>query len=329
TATRNLPAEFIQSIQVIDDYGDMANNTGIKDSEPEKILNIVLKEDKKRILFGQVTGGVGTSDRYIGSFGVNNFNDGQEFSILGSLNNTNTSLFSYGAPTGAGVRERGNADLTGMMDTEDGLNTTNSVGVSYSDDVSDKVSVYGKYTFTNRKNRTLGNSVETSNLGAFSIITQRDKEINTDNRNHLMAWDIETQLDDHNYLKISPNIAFSDVASRHVSNDTIRRGAGQTITNQDYLAEENLSTPNFEMNMQGKYTQRDKLEDINDVSRSINSLTGEPVRAQANDNLQQEVKSNNQNRVGRLKASYVEPIDDNSIVEISYEYNYTAIDSKR
>src|SRR5690606_28971370 len=85
----------------------------------------------------------------------------------------------------------------------------------------------------------------------------------------------------------------------------------------------------FVMNMQGKYTQRDKLEDINDVSRSINSLTGEPVRAQANDNLQQEVKSNNQNRVGRLKASYVEPIDDNSIVEISYEYNYTAIDSKR
>src|SRR5690606_23094756 len=66
TATRNLPAGFIQAIQVIDDYGDMANSTGIKDSEPEKILNIVLKEDKKRILFGQVTGGGGTSDRYIG-----------------------------------------------------------------------------------------------------------------------------------------------------------------------------------------------------------------------------------------------------------------------
>ena len=346
TATRNLPAEFIQSIQVIDDYGDMANTTGIKDSEPEKILNIVLKEDKKRILFGQVTGGVGTSDRYIGSFGVNNFNDGQEFSILGSLNNTNTSLFSYGAPTGAGVRERGNSDLTGMMDTEDGVNTTNSVGVSYSDDVSDKVSVYGKYTFTNRKNQTLGTSERTSNLGAFSIITQEDKEIYTDNRNHLMAWDIEAQLDDRNYLKISPNIAFSDVVSQHASNDTVRRGAGQTITHRDYLADENLSTPNFDMdvlysrgfrkpgrkfvvNMQGKYTQRNKLEDINDISRSINSLTGEPVRGEEDGSLMQEVRSNNENQIGRLKASYVEPIDDNSIVEISYEYNYTAIDSKR
>lgn len=347
TATRNLPAEFIQSIQVIDDYGDMANSTGIKDSEPEKILNIVLKEDKKRILFGQVTGGGGTVDRYIGSFGVNNFNDGQEFSVLGSLNNTNTSLFSYGVPTGAGGRDRGNSDLTGMMDPEDGVNTTNSVGVSYSDDVSDKVSVYGKYTFTNRKNRTLGKSVRTSNLGAFSIITQEDKEINTDNLNHLMAWDIEARLDDRNYLKISPNISYSSVGSQHVSNDTIRRGLGQVITDRDYSADDKISTPNFDMdvlysrafdkpgrkfvvNMQGKYGQRDKVENINDVSKSINMQTGEPVPGGADDyELTQEVKSDNQNRIGRLQASYVEPIDNNSILEISYEYNYTAIDSRR
>lgn len=347
TATRNLPAEFIQSVQVIDYYGDMANSTGIKDSEPEKILNIVLKEDKKRILFGQVTGGGGTVDRYIGSLGINNFNDGQEFSVLGSLNNTNTSLFSYGAPTGAGVRERGNSDLTGMMDPEDGVNTTNSVGVSYSDDVSDKVSVYGKYTFTNRKNRTLGNSELTSNLGTYSIVTQENKEINADNANHLMAWDIEAQLDARNYLKISPNVSYSSVASRHISNDTIRRGREQTITERDYLANENISTPNFDMdvlysrafhkpgrkfvvNMQGKYAQRDKAENINDVSKNINMQTGEPATGGADDyDLTQEVKSDNQNRIGRLKASYVEPIDNSSILEVSYEYNYTAIDSRR
>lgn len=346
TATRNLPAEFIQSIQVIDDYGDMANSTGIKDSEPEKILNIVLKEDKKRIFFGQVTAGGGTVDRYIGSLGINNFNDGQEFSILGSLNNTNTSLFSYGAPTGAGVRDRGNSDLTGMVDPEDGVNTTNSVGVSYSDDVSDKVSIYGKYTFTNRKNRTLSNSELTSNLGAFSIVKLEDKEINTDNKNHLMAWDIEAQLDDRNYLKISPNISYSSIGSRHISNDTIRRGHAQVITDHDYLAEENVSTPNFDMdvlysrafhkpgrkfvvNMQGKYAQRDKEENISDASRSVNMQTGEPVAGVDDYDLMQDVKSDNQNRVGRLKASYVEPIDNSSILEFSYEYNYTAIDSRR
>ena len=343
TATRNLPAEFIQSIQVIDYYGDMANTTGIKDTEPEKIFNIVLKEDKKRIRFGQVTGGGGTEERYIGSMGINNFNDGQEFSVLGSFNNTNTSLFSYGAPSGAGARERGNTDLTGMVDPVDGVNITNSAGVSYSDDISDKVSVYGKYTYTNRKNNTIGHSITQSYYDFFEIVTQNEKELNTDNINHLMTWDIEAQLDDRNYLKVSPNLSYSTVNSVNHSNDTIKRR--NIMSERVYLAEEEMSTPNFDLdilysrtfrrpgrkfalNMQGKYFKRDKMEDINDYFESISANTGQPIPGGAYD-LAQEVESNNQNRTGRLKAAFVEPIDKSSILEVSYEYNYTAIDSRR
>ncbi|WP_353124636.1 outer membrane beta-barrel protein [Parapedobacter pyrenivorans] len=343
TATRNLPAEFIQSVQVIDYYGDMANSTGVKDTEPEKILNIVLKKDRKQILFGQVTGGGGTEERYIGSMGINNFNDGQEFSILGSFNNTNTSLFSYGAPSGAGTRDRGNVDLTGMMDPVDGVNITNSAGISYSDDLSDKVSVYGKYTFTNRKNNTIGHSVLTSHFDFYEIINREEKEVNTDNMNHLMAWDIEAQLDSRNYLKISPNLSYSTVNSSNHSNDTIKNRS--IVSERVYRATEDVSTPNFDMdvlysrmfnkpgrkfvlNMQGKYYKQDKLEDINDYFESINANTGQPIPGDAY-TLTQQVTSDNQNRIGRLKASFVEPIDKSSILEINYEYNYTAIDSRR
>ncbi|MGK6351185.1 outer membrane beta-barrel protein [Parapedobacter sp. DT-150] len=346
TATRNLPAEFIQSIQVIDYYGDMANSTGIKDSEPEKILNIVLKEDKKKVLFGQVTGGGGTVGRYIGSMGINNYNDGQEFSMLGSFNNTNTSLFSYGAPTGGGIRERGNVDLTGMTDPVDGVNTTNSAGVSYSDDVSEKVSVYGKYTFTNRRNRTVGNSVLESVFDGYNIVKQEEKVVETDNINHLMAWDIEAQLNPRNYLKISPSLSYSTVDGDHESNDTIKNSRyRQMISERVYQAGEKMSSPNFDMdvlysrafdkpgrkfvvNMQGKFLSRDKLEDISDSFENINANTGLPIQDGAY-SFSQLVESDNQNRVGRVKAAYVEPIDKSSILEVSYEYNYTAIDSRR
>ena len=343
TATRNLPAEFIQSIQVIDYYGDMANSTGVKDTEPEKILNIVLKEDSKRIMFGQVTGGGGTEDRYIGSVGLNNFNDGQEFSILGSFNNTNTSLFSYGAPSGAGTRERGNADLTGMVDPVDGVNTTNSAGISYSDDLSDKVSVYGKYTFTNRKNHTIGHSQLTSHFDFYEIINQEERELITDNINHLMAWDIEAQLDSRNYLKISPNLSYSTVNTSNHSNDTIKNR--NIVSERLYDATDEVTTPNFDMdvlysrmfkkpgrkfvlNMQGKYAKRSKLEDINDYFESMNANSGQSIQSDAY-NLSQQIESQNQSRVGRLKASFVEPIDESSLIEIGYEYNYTAIDSRR
>ena len=343
TATRNLPAELIQSVQVIDDYGDMANTTGVKDTEPEKILNIVLKDDRKQILFGQVTGGGGTENRYIGSMGLNNFNDGQEFSILGSFNNTNTSLFSYGAPSGAGTRDRGNVDLTGMTDPVDGVNTTNSAGVSYSDDLSDKVSVYGKYTFTNRKNHTIGHSVLTSHFDFYEIINQEERELVTDNINHLMTWDIEAQLDSRNYLKISPNLSYSTVNGTSYSNDTIKNR--NIVSERTYHATDEEATPNFDMdvlysrmfhkpgrkfvlNMQGKYASRDKHEDLSDYFESMNAYSGEPVQDDAYF-LAQQIKSNNQSRIGRLKASFVEPIDESSILEIGYEYNYTAIDSRR
>src|SRR5690606_3850415 len=101
----------------------------------------------------------------------------------------------------------------------------------------------------------------------------------------------------------------------HVSNDTIRRGREQTITARDYLANENVSTPNFDMdvlysrafhkpgrkfvvNMQGKYSQREKAETINDVSTNIDMRTSEPVAGGVGDyDLTQEVTSDNQNRV--------------------------------
>ena len=343
TATRNLPAEFIQSVQVIDYYGDMANTTGVKDTEPEKILNIVLKEDSKRIMFGQVTGGGGTEGRYIGSVGLNNFNDGQELSILGSFNNTNTSLFSYGAPSGAGTRERGSVDLTGMTDPVDGVNTTNSAGISYSDDLSDKVSVSGKYTFTNRKNYTKGHSQMTSHFDFYEIVNQEEREILTDNFNHLMSWDIEAQLDSRNYLKISPNLSYSTVNTSNHSNDTIKNR--DIVSERLYDANDEVTTPNFDMdvlysrmfnkpgrkfvlNLQGKYAKRDKLEDVNDYFESVNARTGLPIQDDAY-RLAQQIDSWNQSRVGRVKASYVEPIDESSILEIGYEYNYTAIDSRR
>ncbi|WP_257656540.1 TonB-dependent receptor [Parapedobacter lycopersici] len=346
TATRNLPAEFIQSIQVVDYYGDMASKTGIRDSPPEKILNIVLKEDKKRILFGQVTGGGGTSDRYIGSMGINNFNDGQEFSMVGSFNNTNTSLFSYGAPSGAGSRERGNTDLTGMMDPVDGVNTTNSLGLTYSDEVVDNVNIYGKYTFTNRKNNTIGNSQLRSMYDFRPIINQESREVNSDNMHHLMTWDVEAQLDAKNYLKVSPNISFNTSRTNNQSVNTIQnKSIANEQTYRTYEANENASSPNFDvdvlysrlfnkpgrkfvLNMLGRYAKQDKLDSINDYFQSVDIYTGLPNDGEVNA-LEQNVRSNSRNQIGRLRAAYIEPIDKNSILEINYEYNYTNIDNRR
>jgi hypothetical protein len=60
SATKNLPADVIESVQVIDDYGDQANLTGIKTGEPNKILNFTIRKDKNYGYFGQATAGDGS-----------------------------------------------------------------------------------------------------------------------------------------------------------------------------------------------------------------------------------------------------------------------------
>src|SRR5690606_18659621 len=52
TATQNLPANIVERIQVVDDYGDMANITGNRTGDPERILNIQLSPGMNKGDFG-------------------------------------------------------------------------------------------------------------------------------------------------------------------------------------------------------------------------------------------------------------------------------------
>jgi hypothetical protein len=103
TATRELNADMVDRIQIIDDYGDQSAFTGIKDGDPSKTLNIQLKKDKNKGYFGTVTAGAGKEQRYLGSVSVNKFNNNQQISLIGNINNTNASTFNFGSFGGGAV----------------------------------------------------------------------------------------------------------------------------------------------------------------------------------------------------------------------------------
>lgn len=107
--TRNLPADIVDNVQVIDDYGDQANLTGVKTGDPTKIMNINIKADKRHGYTGQATVGDGSDllpsqpgvhddNRYIGLLNDFIFNGDQQIALLGNVNNTNVNTFSFGEP---------------------------------------------------------------------------------------------------------------------------------------------------------------------------------------------------------------------------------------
>ena len=103
-ATRNLPADIIDKVQLYDQQSEQSQFSGVDDGEREKTINITTKKDKRKGTFGQqsVSAGpqVGDADRpgqdvrYSGRASVNRFNNGQQYSVVGMANNINQQGFT-------------------------------------------------------------------------------------------------------------------------------------------------------------------------------------------------------------------------------------------
>ncbi len=49
-AIKNLPADIVENLQIVDDYGDQAARTGVRDGNPAKVLNITTDTTKRDLI---------------------------------------------------------------------------------------------------------------------------------------------------------------------------------------------------------------------------------------------------------------------------------------
>lgn len=92
-ASKNIPANMVNKLQVIDRKSDLARLTGVDDGEDETVINLTVKKGMNNGWFGTVNAGYGTDDRYAGNVMINHFKDGNQFTLLGGGNNTNNMGF--------------------------------------------------------------------------------------------------------------------------------------------------------------------------------------------------------------------------------------------
>src|SRR3546814_4426672 len=63
-AMKNLPADIIDKIQIIDDKSEQAKFTGFDDGNRIKTMNIVTRPDRRVGQFGRLNAAMGNQDRY-------------------------------------------------------------------------------------------------------------------------------------------------------------------------------------------------------------------------------------------------------------------------
>ncbi|HLO72857.1 MAG TPA: TonB-dependent receptor [Flavobacterium sp.] len=89
-ATKNIPADALDKIQVLRNYNEVTNLKGLENNEENVALNIKLKDGKKNFWFGDITAGIGVGheeDRYIVNPKLFYYNPKFSLNVIGNKNN--------------------------------------------------------------------------------------------------------------------------------------------------------------------------------------------------------------------------------------------------
>jgi len=92
-ATRNIPADAVDKVEVLQDFNEVAPVRGLNNEE-SLALNIKLKEGKKNIVFGDVEARIGHDERYFGHANVFYYSPKKSINLIADANNIGEQAFT-------------------------------------------------------------------------------------------------------------------------------------------------------------------------------------------------------------------------------------------
>ncbi len=347
TATRELNADMVDKVQIIDDYGDQSAFTGVKDGDPTKTMNIQLKKDKNKGYFGNVTAGAGTEGRYLGSVSINKFNNNQQISVIGNLNNTNASTFNFGSMGGAignmiggmvrsmGIGRGGGGvgAALGNFGNSDGISTTKSIGLNYRDEWGPKVSAYGSYSFSRKATSTIKDISQQNIFQNSSNTNIQHSDDYTINDNHRFSFNVEYKIDSFNYLKFTPSVTYNESNTDNTAGFLFLGNSGAKNNDGTTKQISRSTSPNLNGNLlfNHRFAKRGRSLSLN-LTAGKSSTDGRndyqnlstlyfPNNISLDTNLYQHITQDNNNYNYGIKASYVEPLSKKRSLEFNYAFN--------
>ncbi|WP_394332167.1 outer membrane beta-barrel protein [Anditalea andensis] len=337
-ALRNLPSDVIDRVEILDQRSDQSRLTGFDDGNYARTINIVTKQDKRNGQFGRIYGGYGTDDRYSAGGNLNFFKGNKRISVIGLFNNINQQNFSSqdlvgieggGGRGGQGGGRPGGGSNNFAIPQDNGIITTNSLGLNYSDKWGERTNVTASYFF----NSTLNNVSQLTNREI--ILADDNRQLyqeallnNNRSNNHRVNSRIEYDINDKNAIIIAPsftgqsNTSFNDRDAINLTGVLDPLSEARTISDADF------DSYNFSNN----FTYRYKFDKIGrtisaniftaynkrDEYTALITSTRDYVR-NAYDTLNQETFALSDGFNYRTNITYTEPLSERAIGTLSYQ----------
>lgn len=349
-ATKNLPADAVDKVQVYDKPSDIAQLTGFDDGQSEKTINLKLKEDKKKGLFGKINAGEGTDNRYQGRFNVNSFKGARQMSAIGMGNNTNAEGFSFMdilSFTGAlGQMKGGGGNINININSDDpaaalmggnnnnAINTSWAGGVNYNNIVGKKMEVQSNY-FYSRFNPVTDSRIYRQYILPDSTYFYNQNS-RSDNKNYTHRFNLTCDyvIDSMHSLKFTPSLSLQESTNRSFSNyETLsgkmlrsNRGFSDNFSNGDGYNFSGTLLFRKKFNKKGRTLSLSAGTNLNESDNngkleSVNQLYNTKAALVKTDSINQHSVSDNEARGYTSRAVYTEPVFKRSLIELSISKN--------
>lgn len=348
-ATKNLPADAIDKVQVYDKRSDQADFTGIDDGQRSKNINLKLKEDRKKGAFGNITAGVGLDERYAGRLSINRFNKDKQLSVLAMANNVNQQGFSIDdymnfsgdlmrmmSGRGGQVRFQINGDNDGGLPLNFGNRQNGFVrnwagGLNFNNPINKKTEINGSYMFNNI-NQIIDKNVNRQNFlpNGDSYTSLQKNSQNTLNDNHRLNFTLDQKIDSMNSLKWSSYINYNRTNANTYSNSQ-SRSSSNVLENEgtrNYGGSSDGLSVNSDLLLRHKFHKKGRTLSAN-LSFQVNNTDSNGDLAALNKyytdgtlTREESIRQNNVRRSDRmnygLNASYTEPLGKRKYLEVNY-----------
>jgi len=320
-AIKNLPADIVDKIQIVDDYGDQAARTGIKDGDPQKVLNITTRADKSVGNVGRLSAGVGSDDRYDNRLFFQRINGNEQIGLIGSFVNTVNGV-SGGTGGGSG-----------------GTTKTGGPNISYRSYLTKKIQINTSYNYNFRDVNSINHSdgQQFSTLGTTNFIRNSNSQNN--NKTHNVNLELEYNIDSANYLKVTPSFSYSGVNSTNTSQSfktgLIHQdilgltGSNNTVPSWGAIVfyQHLFKKPKRNLSFQVSYNRSDN-ETVNEQDNNIIYYQDSTNHVLKDSLVNRHISRSNLSKNFRTSFTYVEPLTDVSQLEFNAQVNSRSYDNQ-
>jgi len=323
-ATKNLPANIIDKVQVTDDAEAKRRDPDIVAGNVPQIINLKLKRAIKSGAFGKVYAGAGPRELFEAGGIMNFFRDTTQVSLLGYANNVNKAGFNMSDVMRIGGFQRTGVNSV-MMNSEGsfalngisfggamsgGVQKSAGGGANFNTLTKKGTKINGRYFLGYSDNFLDQFTAIEQTLGSGKLFTNSNSVQKNRSYSHNIGAKIEAKLDSLTKLTIEPNVSIG------ITNNN---GDLKTNTNKanNQLVNDGTNTSKVKGNDTQYNLSSSIWKDFKKTGRSLNVT----LNASKRDNLTDNYNITQTNYYDPISSSFLDQLRDNNVKSFNLNIN--------